>query len=71
MSGVGSFGSYLSGFVHCFVGYRDAFRHVSDIDLGCSGAGFIISSLILAWFFDPLPPLYVRSIGRVGFLGFD
>jgi hypothetical protein len=35
------FFGYLSGFVHCFVGYWIAFRHVLVLDLGCFGAGFL------------------------------
>ena len=32
---------YLSGFVHCFVGYWIAFLHISVLDLGGSGVGFV------------------------------
>ena len=33
---------YLSGFVHCFVGYSTTFLHRSESKLGCFVAGFAI-----------------------------
>jgi hypothetical protein len=50
------FFGYPSGFVYCFAGYCDAFRHLSWCDLGCSGAVFVVGSLFGGLLGDPPPP---------------
>ena len=58
-----SFFGYLSGFVHCFVGYWIAFRHVYVVDLGCSGAGFTVISGEWGLIGVPPSPLLAAILG--------
>jgi len=53
--GNGAFFGYLSGFVHCFVGYWIAFLHISGSKLGRSGVVFI--EICGKWGLIGVPPL--------------